>query len=317
MSTMTADWPADAVLDEIYPQSFADSDGDGVGDLRGVIEHLDHLGWLGVDTIWFNPLLDSPFVDAGYDVADYLRVAPRYGTNDDLVELVGKARDRGIRVLLDLVAGHTSLEHPWFQAELHADGPHPDGNRYVWRGDPPRTAGARSSRRSRTPRSPRRRRSRPSSRPPGHADTGRARASWSRPSSGCRPPCSTAADAPWRCSASGGPGNGCRSRRSLSWGPSSCRPRGRSVAHPVRGTTTCRKNLRSWRDVLCANSGPTRSRQVDDVAVPVDVDQVGRGGGTEARHGAHVAADRVDEPGTDRGPHLPDRQAPARRGALE
>jgi alpha-glucosidase len=71
---MTADWPADAVLDEIYPQSFADSDGDGVGDLRGVIEHLDHLGWLGVDTIWFNPLLDSPFVDAGYDVADYLRV---------------------------------------------------------------------------------------------------------------------------------------------------------------------------------------------------------------------------------------------------
>ena len=142
MSTMTADWPADAVLDEIYPQSFADSDGDGVGDLRGVIEHLDHLGWLGVDTIWFNPLLDSPFVDAGYDVADYLRVAPRYGTNHDLVELVGKARDRGIRVLLDLVAGHTSVEHPWFQAELHADGPHPDGNRYVWRGDPPRTAGS-------------------------------------------------------------------------------------------------------------------------------------------------------------------------------
>jgi hypothetical protein len=142
MSTMTADWPADAVLYEIYPQSVADSDGDGVGDLRGVIEHLDHLGWLGVDTIWFNPLLDSPFVDAGYDVADYLRVAPRYGTNHDLVELVGKARDRGIRVLLDLVAGHTSLEHPWFQAELHADGPHPDGNRYVWRGDPPRTAGS-------------------------------------------------------------------------------------------------------------------------------------------------------------------------------
>ena len=142
MSTMTADRPADAVLDEIYPQSFADSDRDGVGDLRGVIEHLDHLGWLGVDTIWFNPLLDSPFVDAGYDVADYLRVAPRYGTNHDLVELVGKARDRGIRVLLDLVAGHTSVELPWFQAELHADGPHPDGNRYVWRGDPPRTAGS-------------------------------------------------------------------------------------------------------------------------------------------------------------------------------
>ena len=82
------DWLADAVLYEIYPQSFADSDGDGIGDLRGVIDHLDHLAWLGVDTIWFNPCFASPFVDAGYDVSDYLRIAPRYGTNDDLVALV-------------------------------------------------------------------------------------------------------------------------------------------------------------------------------------------------------------------------------------
>jgi glycosidase len=126
------DWLADAVLYEIYPQSFADSDGDGIGDLRGVIEHLDHIASLGVDTVWFNPLFDSPFVDAGYDVADYLRVAPRYGTNDDLVELVEAARERGIRVLLDLVAGHTSIEHPWFQRELQADGPDPLGDRYVW-----------------------------------------------------------------------------------------------------------------------------------------------------------------------------------------
>ncbi len=132
-----SDWLADAVLYQIYPQSFADSDGDGIGDLRGVIDRLDHLSWLGVDTIWFNPCFASPFVDAGYDVSDYLRIAPRYGTNDDLVELVGKARERGIRVLLDLVVGHTSVEHPWFQAELAADGPHPEGDRYVWCTDPP------------------------------------------------------------------------------------------------------------------------------------------------------------------------------------
>lgn len=134
---MTADWLRDAVLYEIYPQSFADSDGDGIGDLRGVIEHLDHLSWLGVDTIWFNPCFASPFVDAGYDVSDYLRIAPRYGTNEDMVELVALARERGIRVLLDLVAGHTSVEHEWFQAELAAPGPSPEGDRYVWREEPP------------------------------------------------------------------------------------------------------------------------------------------------------------------------------------
>ncbi|PRY31876.1 alpha-amylase family glycosyl hydrolase [Pseudosporangium ferrugineum] len=129
---MGSDWLADAVLYEIYPQSFADSDGDGVGDLRGVIERLDHIASLGVDVIWFNPCFASPFVDAGYDVADYLTVAPRYGTNDDVAEVVAEARRRGIRVVLDLVAGHTSIEHPWFRRELAADGPAPDGDRYIW-----------------------------------------------------------------------------------------------------------------------------------------------------------------------------------------
>ena len=129
---MGADWLADAVLYEIYPQSFADADGDGIGDLRGVIERLDHIASLGIDTIWFNPCFASPFVDAGYDVSDYLTIAPRYGTNDDMVELVAAARQRGIRILLDLVAGHTSIEHPWFQRELQADRPDPAGDRYVW-----------------------------------------------------------------------------------------------------------------------------------------------------------------------------------------
>ena len=134
---MSTNWLTDAVFYEIYPQSFADSNGDGIGDLRGVIDHLDHLTWLGVDAIWFNPLFASPFVDAGYDVSDYLEVAPRYGTNDDLIDLIAQARARNIRVVLDLVAGHTSIEHPWFQAELTASGPSPEGDRYVWRDDPP------------------------------------------------------------------------------------------------------------------------------------------------------------------------------------
>src|SRR3954470_10206953 len=123
---MRENWLADAVLYEIYPQSFADSNGDGVGDLRGVIERLDHIASLGVDAIWFNPCFVSPFVDAGYDVADYLTIAPRYRTNGDMAELVARAADRGIRVILDLVAGHTSVEHPWFRRELAADRPDPD-----------------------------------------------------------------------------------------------------------------------------------------------------------------------------------------------
>ena len=121
-------WLTDAVLYQIYPQSFADSDGDGIGDLRGLAARLDHLAWLGVTALWLNPCFASPMRDAGYDVSDYLTIAPRYGTNDDLVALVGQARDRGIRVLLDLVPGHTSDQHPWFQASAEdaAD------DRYIW-----------------------------------------------------------------------------------------------------------------------------------------------------------------------------------------
>ena len=121
-------WLSDAVLYQIYPQSFADSDGDGIGDLRGALDRLDHLSWLGVDTLWLSPCFASPFGDAGYDVADYLSVAPRYGTNEDMVALVDAARSRGIRVMLDLVPGHTSHQHPWFRQ--FADDP--DDHRYIW-----------------------------------------------------------------------------------------------------------------------------------------------------------------------------------------
>ena len=128
----TTDWLADAIAYEIYPQSFSDSNGDGIGDLPGALARLDHLQWLGIDTIWFNPCFASPFVDAGYDVSDYCLIAPRYGTNDDMVRFIDAARERGIRVLLDLVAGHTSVEHRWFQEELEAAGPSAEGDRYVW-----------------------------------------------------------------------------------------------------------------------------------------------------------------------------------------
>lgn len=108
-------WLDDAVFYEIYPQSFSDSNADGIGDLPGIIARLDYVKSLGVNAVWLNPCFDSPFLDAGYDIRDYYKVAPRYGTNDDLARLFQEAHARGIRVVLDLVAGHTSLEHPWFR----------------------------------------------------------------------------------------------------------------------------------------------------------------------------------------------------------
>ncbi|CAM3237927.1 alpha-amylase family glycosyl hydrolase [Stackebrandtia soli] len=124
-------WLIDSVIYQVYPQSFADGNGDGVGDLAGILQRLDHLEWLGITTIWLNPCFASPFTDAGYDVADFLRVAERYGDNDDLVALIDAAHQRGMRVLLDLVAGHTSDRHAWFaDSAARDDGVHAD--RYIW-----------------------------------------------------------------------------------------------------------------------------------------------------------------------------------------
>ena len=109
------DWLKDAVFYEIYPQTFYDTNNDGIGDIRGIIEKLDYIESLGVNALWLNPCFESPFIDAGYDVADYYKVAPRYGTNNDLKELFAKAKKRGIRILLDLVPGHTSTESEWFK----------------------------------------------------------------------------------------------------------------------------------------------------------------------------------------------------------
>jgi alpha-glucosidase len=124
-------WWRDGVLYQIYPRSFADSDGDGIGDLRGIMARLDHLEWLGVDGIWLNPTMPSPNDDWGYDVADYTGVHPDLGTLADLDALVVAAAERGIRVLLDLVPNHSSDRHAWFVDALSGhDAEHRDF--YVW-----------------------------------------------------------------------------------------------------------------------------------------------------------------------------------------
>lgn len=128
---MPAAWLRDAVFYEIYPQSFNDTNADGIGDFQGIIEKLDYVKGLGCNALWINPCFDSPFKDAGYDVRDYKKTAARYGTNEDLCRLFGEAHKKGIRVLLDLVPGHTSEEHPWFRQSAKAE-PNAYWNRYVW-----------------------------------------------------------------------------------------------------------------------------------------------------------------------------------------
>ena len=110
-------WLAQAVFYQIYPQSFLDTNSDGIGDhLRGFISKLDYLRDLGVSALWWRPIFESPFQDAGYDVADFYKIAPRCGSLSDFRSLVREAKRRGMRICLDLVAGHTSVHHPWFQA---------------------------------------------------------------------------------------------------------------------------------------------------------------------------------------------------------
>jgi alpha-glucosidase len=116
-------WWADAVVYQIYPRSFQDADGDGIGDLPGIAQRLDELAALGVDALWLSPMYPSPLADGGYDVTDFTGVDPRLGTVHDVVGLADAAHARGMRLLLDLVPNHTSIEHPWFRE-------HPDW--YIW-----------------------------------------------------------------------------------------------------------------------------------------------------------------------------------------
>ncbi len=129
---MNAPWWQSAVVYQIWPRSFADSDGDGVGDLRGIEQRLDHLSALGVDVVWLSPVYRSPWDDGGYDISDYTDVDPTFGTLADLDRLVEALHARGMRVVMDLVVNHTSDEHPWFvesRSSLHS----PKRDWYWWR----------------------------------------------------------------------------------------------------------------------------------------------------------------------------------------
>jgi alpha-glucosidase len=124
-------WWRDGVIYQIYPRSYRDANGDGVGDLAGITERLDHLAWLGVDVIWMTPITVSPDTDWGYDVADYTAVQPAFGNLGDFDRLVAAAGERGIKVVLDLVPNHSSDQHRWFQEAKGAkDSPRRDY--YVW-----------------------------------------------------------------------------------------------------------------------------------------------------------------------------------------
>src|SRR5512133_2732680 len=108
-------WWRDGIIYQIYPRSFADSNGDGVGDLPGITSRSDYLVDLGIDAIWLSPVYPSPDVDFGYDISDYCSIDPRFGRMEDFGCLVQECHRRGIRIILDLVLNHTSDQHPWFQ----------------------------------------------------------------------------------------------------------------------------------------------------------------------------------------------------------
>jgi len=129
-------WWQHAVIYEIYPRSFQDSNGDGIGDLNGITQRLDYLQHLGVDAIWLTPIYPSPQVDFGYDISDYTAIDPQYGTLADFDRLVAEARKRHIRVLMDLVLNHTSDHHPWF-VESASSRTNPKRDWYIWRDPKP------------------------------------------------------------------------------------------------------------------------------------------------------------------------------------
>ncbi|HVS55381.1 MAG TPA: alpha-amylase family glycosyl hydrolase, partial [Casimicrobiaceae bacterium] len=125
------EWWREGVIYQLYPRSFQDSNADGIGDLRGVIDHLDYLQWLGVDAVWLNPITVSPDADVGYDVADYCGVQPFFGDLGTVDQLIAEAKKRDIKIVLDIVPNHSSDRHPWFiDARSSRSAAHRDW--YVW-----------------------------------------------------------------------------------------------------------------------------------------------------------------------------------------
>jgi alpha-glucosidase len=133
MTAQSADWWRSAVVYQVYPRSFADSDGDGTGDVNGIRSRLPYLADLGVDAIWISPWYPSPLLDGGYDVSDYRDINPEFGTLEDADALIEEAHELGLRVLIDLVPNHCSWEHPWFKAALKAGRNSPERNRFWFR----------------------------------------------------------------------------------------------------------------------------------------------------------------------------------------
>ena len=146
-------WWQSGVVYQVYPRSFQDSNGDGVGDLPGVLARLDHHSALGVDAVWISPIYPSPMADFGYDVSDYTGIDPVFGSLEDFDRLVSAAHARGLRVILDYVPNHSSDRHPWF-VESRSSRANPKRDWYVWRdpapgGGPPSGAGSRQTYQSR------------------------------------------------------------------------------------------------------------------------------------------------------------------------
>lgn len=137
-------WLKSAVFYEIYPSSFYDGNGDGMGDLPGIIQKLDYLVDLGINAIWMNPCFCSTFHDGGYDITDYRHVDPRFGTDKDLETLIDECHKRGLKLCLDMVPGHTSIEHPWFKASAQ-EKPNKYSNYYIWTDDWARSTGGMQS----------------------------------------------------------------------------------------------------------------------------------------------------------------------------
>jgi alpha-glucosidase len=132
-------WWHDGVIYQIYPRSFMDTNGDGIGDLEGIISKLDYLQDLGVDAIWLSPVYPSPDVDFGYDVADYRAIDPKFGSMRDFDKLLVQAHKRNIHIIMDLVLNHTSDQHPWFQeSKKSRDNKYRDY--YIWKDPKPNGA---------------------------------------------------------------------------------------------------------------------------------------------------------------------------------
>ncbi|GAM59043.1 oligo-1,6-glucosidase [Vibrio ishigakensis] len=134
---MKKQWWHDAVVYQIYPRSFCDSNNDGIGDLNGIRSKLDYLKELGVDVLWLSPVYQSPMDDNGYDISNYQDIAPEFGNLEDMQALIAEAKQRNIKLVMDLVVNHTSDEHPWFiEAKKSKDNPYRDF--YIWKDEIPK-----------------------------------------------------------------------------------------------------------------------------------------------------------------------------------